>query len=329
MSFQKFKEYLNDKGKMDKVKVDPLADTGPSGAKYMPKAQTKGHKWHNVTPAQETTARLEALQIDDTPDNDGAKPAPLSPKPYSAPGTDPGQLTADGGKNGKPGKNNPDQLVKKGDEELVYKPKVQDQRLKASVKTFEEPPMKTTEEFLNKTRGLNAGQYAEYILKQTKANGVKQIIETVKAISKNDDLIEALVREIKRNGDFPKLAESILNQPELYNELAIGLSHETKGKEIARQMAKAINEITAPISEETAPSASEDDESKRKTSDKMPPDEIAGKGKPTKSVEGTPVPGSNIMRSKKQYAMMRPEHHLIEALANYRAIRATMKNIVK
>jgi len=323
MTFHKFKEYLNDKGKMDKVKVDPLADTGPDGAKFMPKAQTKGHKWHNVTPSTETAAKIEALQIDDTPNNDGAKPAPLSPKPYSAPGTDPGQLTADGGKNGKPGKNNPEPLAKKGDQELVYKPKAQNQRLKASVKTFEEPPMKTTEEFLNKTRSLNAGQYAEYVLKQTKAEGVKQIIETVKTISKNNDLIEALVREIKRNGDFPKLVESILNQPELYNELAIGLAHETKGKEIARQMAKAINEITAP-------SASEDDESKRTTSDKMPPNEIAGKERPTiaKSVGGTPVGDNNIMRSRKQYVMMRPEHHLIEALANYRAIRATMKNIV-
>jgi hypothetical protein len=321
-----FSEYLSDKGKMDKVKVDPLADTGPDGKKFMPKAQTKGHKWHNVT-------ATEALQIDDTPNGDGAKPTPISPKPYSAPGTDPGQLTADGGKNGKPGKNNPDQLVKKGDQEFVYNPKVQDQRLKASVKTFEEPPMKTTEEFLNKTRSLNAGQYAEYVLKQTNAEGVKQIIETVKAISKNNDLIEALVREIKRNGDFPKLVESILNQPELYNELAIGLAHEIKGKEIARQMAKAINEITAPSAskkEDYDDEDDEEDESKRTTSEKMPPNETAGKGSPTiaKSVSGAEVADNNIRQSRKQYVMMRPEHHLIEALANYRAIRATMKNIV-
>ena len=63
--------------------------------------------------------------------------------------------------------------------------------------------------------------------------------------------------------------------------------------------------------------------------------EINSRGQPAeentrkaKNVKDMPIDDKNIMMSKKQYAMMRPEHHLIEALANYRAIRATMQKII-
>ena len=306
MTFQRFQEYLDDRGKFqEKPVVSKTADTGPKGAKYLPKAQTKGHKWHDVT------AKDEALQIDDTPNGDGAKATPSSPKLYSPNGTDPGLLTADGGKNGKPGKNNPDPLVDKGEKDLVWNPKIdprdpKGQRLKAAVKTFEKPPM---EQFVDKTKNLSVAQYAEYVLKQNKVDGMKKIVETANTISGNNDLIEALVREIKHKGDFAKLTESLLNQPEFYQELAIILASD-EGRNVAWQIAKAINEITAPPG--TKDDVEEDDD----------------KAHHTKSVKNTPVEDPNIMRSKKQYVMMQPEHHLIEALASYKSIKGTMKKIV-
>jgi len=306
MTFQRFKEYLNDKGDIQKkpvVKAD--ADTGPSGksAPKPPKAQTKGKNWKNFQ------VKGEAAQVDDG--GDGTKPAA-----YSAPGTDPGQQTADGDK----GKADP--LSQKGDKSLVYNPKTGDQSLK--MKKLQDTK---TETFLNKTRGLSAQGYAEYVLKQSSPNGIKQIIETVELISKNELLVEALVRELKRKGDFATLIETVLSQPETYNEIAASLASPSRGKDIARQLAKAVNEITAePASDDIVPETP--------ASKKMPPnkDSINSRGEPVqpehnarraKTVKGVPAEDGNIMQS-----MMRPEHTLIEALANYKSIRMAMKKLV-
>jgi hypothetical protein len=280
MIFQRFKEYLNDKGDLQKKPiVDPDADTGPSGksSPRPPKAVTKGKNWKN----------MEAAQINDG--GDGTKPAP-----YMAPGTDPGMETADGDK----GKADP--LGQKGDRSLVYKPKTEDQTLKMK-KLHNTTPEKTkTEEFLNITKGLSPERYAEYILRKTDAKSVKQVIETVEIINKNELLVETFVREMKRKGDFVKLVEAVLAQPETYGEIATALASPSKGKNVAHQLAKAVNEITAP--------AANDIENPRKA----------------KTVKGIPTEADNIMISKK----LRPEHNLIEALANYGSIKMAMRKLV-
>lgn len=347
MSFQKFKEYLNDKADLQKKPIiDPEADTGPSGksAPKPPKAVVKGKNWKNFEAAQQdpdadvgpppnkaikppkaaTKGKNwkipEAAQIEDG--GDGRQPAP-----YMSPGSDPGQLTADGNAG------NADPLGQKGDKGMIYNPKTMDQALKMKKLHDTTPENTKTEIFLNKTKGLSTSNYAEYVLKQSNPKGIKQIIETVEIINHNELLVEALVRELKRKGDFTPLISAILSQSETYAEIAARLANESHGKDISRQLAKAINEITADT-------ASNDDIIREKPASKSMPinaDSINPRGKPVvpeensrhaKTVKGVQVDDDSIMQSKKQYVMMRPEHHLIEALANYKAIRSTMKKII-
>ncbi len=302
MDLKSFSEFLrkqrneaaaltDDKGGVELSKKKPIisadGDTGPSGTKSPkpPKAVTKGKGWKN----------FEAAQVSDG--GNGTEPAP-----YSAPGTDPGLENADG----KEGRANP--LGDKGEKDLIYNPKTADQRLKINVGKTK------TESFLDETKGLNSEKYIEFVLRKTNGKAVQQIIETVNLVKENEGLIEALVREMKRQGAFDKLVETILDQPETYKEFAINLADENKGKEISRNLAKAINEITAPPE-------GDNDEELTPPSKKMPrnDDSIGPRGQPVK-------PEMNAR--KKQYVMMRPEHHLIEALANYKALRATMKRVI-
>jgi hypothetical protein len=312
MSFQRFKEYLTDKGDLQKKPiVTPDADTGPSGKNTPrpPKAVTKGKNWKN----------FEASQVEDG--GNGTKPAP-----YMGVGTDPGLETADG----KAGKADP--LGLKGDKSLIYNPKTMDQALKMKKLHDTTPEDTKTEQFLNATKNLSPESYAEYILKKTNGKGVKQILETVELINKNELLIETFVREVKRKGDFPPLISAILSQPETYAEIAARLANESHGKDIARQLAKAVNEITAgPAADDIVPekpaskSKPRNDDSINARGQSVVPDENVRKAKTVKDI---PTEAGNILQSKKQYVMMRPEHNLIEALANYKSIRATMKNIV-
>jgi hypothetical protein len=297
-----FREYLDRNKKLqEKPIISVDGDTGPSPTKGMkpPKAVTKGPHYKN----------FEAAQVSDN--GNGADNVP-----YSAPGTDPGQLTADGN----PGKANP--LGDKGDSHLIYNPKVQDQRLKTSLNKTK------TEAFLADTRGLNSEQYVEFVSRRTNSKGIGQILETAKAVKGNKNLIETLVREIKRQGDFPAFVKAVLDQPETYSEIAINLADNTKGKDISRQLAKALNEITAPpVDTET-----DDDIPKQRPEDVVkqePASKKVPRDESSINTRGQPVePDMNARQMKKQYVMMRPEHSLIEALANYKAIRATMKHIV-
>ncbi len=330
MSFQKFKEYLDDKGDLQKKPiVSDDGDTGPSAKSALkpPKAVTKGKNWKN----------FEASQVEDG--GDGTKPTP-----YSAPGTDPGLLVADGGKNGRPGKSNPDPLSQKGDKNLIYNPKTDDMRLKMKKLEPTTPEDTKTEQFLNQTKGMSSDKYAEFVLKNSNSTSVKQIIETVDAIKDNGLLLDSLVRELKRKGGFEKLLEAVLDQPETYNEIACRLANESKGKETARQLARAINEIAA---EATDGPATDDMVREKPASRNMPQNdsEINARGQavppsqnvrtpPTnfrtpKTVNGTQLPANttDIQMSQKQ-PMMRPEHHLIEALAHYKSIKNVMKKLV-
>lgn len=319
MAFTKFQEYLNGKSDMQKKPtIDGRADTGPTGkeAPKPPKAQTKGKNWKNYEVE-------EASQAEDG--GNGTKQPP-----YSAPGTDPGiQHAADGKGEKSPVKGlYSDPLGQKGPKDLIYKPKTGDQALKMKKQHDTTPEPTPTEAFLNHTRNMSAESYVDYILKQTTAKGVKQILETVEIINKNELLIEALVRELKRKGDFAPLVAAVLKQPETYIEIAARLANESHGKEVSRQLAKAINEITAePASKDAIP--------EEPASKKMPPndDSINATGQPVapdanarkaKSVKGLPTESDNIMQSRK----LRPEHNLIEALANYKSIRSEMKKVV-
>ena len=247
MSFKNFKEYLDQKGKLQTSPIiDGKADTAPTAPPRPPKAVTKGKNWKDYK-------ANEAAAIEN-----GENPAP-----YKGTGTDPGQPKYEKG------------LVYQGDQGLVYKPKTEDQHLKTNLNKTK------TEQFIDKTKQMTPEQYANFILQSKDSASLNKITEAVDAICKNKNLIETLVRELKRKSVYPELMSSVLDQPETYKELAIVLANENSGREVSRQIAKAVSEITA-----------------------QPMDE----GK----------------KSKKQYVMMRPEHHLIEALANYGNIRNSM-----
>lgn len=315
MSFTKFQEYLNNKNDLQKKPtVDGRADTGPSGkaAPKPPKAATKGKNWKDFEVG-------EGAQVDDN--GNGAKNVP-----YSAPGTDPGLQHAADAKGEKSPVKGPysDPLGGKGPKDLIYNPKTMDQALK--MKKLGED--NKTETFLNTTRNMSPEDYAAYILNQTNAKGIKKVLETVEIINKDELLIEAFVREMKRKGDFQPLISAILSHPETYAEIAIRMANESHGKDIARKLAKAINEITAePAQDDIVP--------EKPASKKMPrnDDSVNARGqsvvpemnaRKAKTVKDIPAETDNILQSQ----MMRPEHHLIEALANYKSIRATMKKLI-
>lgn len=210
MSFTNFTEYLNQKGKMqEKPIVDPMADTSPTAPPRPPKAVTKGKGWKDYK-------AHEAAGVKDE-----------EPAPYKGPGTDPGQPKYEKG------------LVYQGDQELIYKPKTDDQTLKTDWGKTK------TEAFIEKTRSMKPDEYASFVLQSQEPNALKKILEAVEAISKKPNLAENLVREIKRKGNYDALMNAVLDQPETYKEFAIALANENKGKEISRQIAKSVNEIAA------------------------------------------------------------------------------------
>ncbi len=321
MAFTKFKEYLNDKGDVQKkADVDGRADTGPSGkdSPKPPKAQTKGKNWKNFQ------VKDEAAQVEDG--GNGTKPAP-----YSAPGTDPGlQHAAD-----EKGEKSPvkglysDTLAGKGSKDLIYKPKTADQALKMKKLHDTTPEDNKTEQFLSQTSGLSTGDYADFILKRNDAKSIKHVLELAEILNQNSGLLETFLRELKRKGSFDKLVEAVLDHPETYATLAHNLADQSsRGKAIARQVAKAVSEITAePAADDIVP--------EKPASRNMPANDdiINARGQAVtpdmnarraKSVKGVPTETDNIMQSRK----LRPEHQLIEALANYKSIKSTMKKLV-
>lgn len=238
MAFTSFQEYLDKNKKIEKPIVDPLADTGPTPTPKPPKAATKGKGWHLVGKSG-AAAATEAAQINDTPN--GADPVP-----YSAPGKDPGLETADGG----PEK---ESLGDKGDAGLIYNPKTANQKLDVRVNksvdtTTKEPiPPKVvkaskTESFLSETKDLNHEQFAEFILKKNSGAEINQVMQASTLVTHNKNLIETLVREIKRKGGFEELMQAALSQPEAYLEIAKALQTETN----LNRLNKIMRETTAP-----------------------------------------------------------------------------------
>jgi len=239
MAFTRFQEYLDKNNKIEKPIVDPLADTGPTPTPKPPKAAKEGKNWHIVGKSG-AAAATEGAQVNDTPY--GADPAP-----YSAAGKDPGLETADGG----PEK---ESLGDKGDSSLIYNPKTMTQKLdvrtnKSVDKTTKEPvPAKIikssgkTESFLHKTKDLNTEQFTEFILKKTSGKEINRVLETSSLIANNKNLIEALVRDIKRKGGFEELMRAALSQPEAYIEIAKALQNENN----LNKLNKLMKETTAP-----------------------------------------------------------------------------------
>jgi len=256
MSFKNFSEYLNQKGKLQTEPiVDGKADTAPTAPPRPPKAVNKGKNWKDYK-------ATESAQLEDG--GNGTEPAKYTspgtqmPPPYKGPGTDPGQPKYEKG------------LVYQGDQELVYNPKTDDQHLKTNLNKTK------TESFIETTREMTPKQYADFVLKNKNATSVSKIAEVVDAIKDNKDLVETLVRELKRKGAFANLMSTVLDQPEAYTELAMVLANENTGKEVSRRIAKAVNDVT---------------------------------------------PETTLDEST---TILRPEHHLIEALGSYNSIKTSM-----
>jgi hypothetical protein len=336
MALMHYKEYLEKNGKVELQKqaiVSLNGDTSKFPKEKAPgKAETKsksGH-WHT-----------EAAVVDD--DN--------GPLEYMGPGKDPGlQMAGDGGENSPPlGSRDVPQSG------MVYHPKTDPyQNLNVDIDTFTktksvnykanapaktvdqgmptpprpfdkaEKPFSPTENFIHHTSKLTPEQYANLILK-TNGNSIKDITEVTTKIGKNLNLLETFVREVKRKGNFAELMQAILNQPEAYQEFAIAIASDTSK---ARQVAKFINETTAPpVSED------EDDEEDEKQNpnmvrnkDKVQPKPASQMMPPDNSqqLNSPPANPSNVPSAPE----MRPEHAFIQALAGYKNIRHTMQEIL-
>ncbi len=218
-------------------------------------------------------------------------------------------------------------LLYKGDKELVYEPG----GYNAKETTRESWPKSKTEQFIDDTKELSTLDFIDRVKEKLKLEGIPAIRETSNLVSNDENLMETLVREIKRNGGFSKLMQEVLGHQEAYTEIALLMSEE---ESVCNQLARAIRETTkidettdVPIKDEMG-----GDE------DETPPEGVEGEvegevapGTPTQPGAPQPQPGAApetgqmpqtpmAQMRKRQHVMMRREHNLIKALQRYNII---------
>lgn len=319
MALKSFSEYLGDNGKLNgKGELTAITSLNADTSVYPKidkpgKAQKKGKGWHT-----------EAAVVDD--DN--------GPFAYKGDGKDPGlQMAGDDDSNVAPlGSRDVPQSG------MVYHPKTDpSQNINVDIDTFEptksvrykvNAPGKTVDygmptpprPFNKAEKPYNQqSEYKEFMRQADNASVLHEVINVSNKIGKNLHLLESFVREIKRNGDFANLMVAILNQPEAFSEIAINVAAD-EGK--ARQIAKALNETVA---EPIAAEEDEDTKSPKKSMNRKKdfrPQEPASEKMPPKDDTNVQPDGSPPS------TMMRPEHALIQALANYKNIRETMQEVL-
>ncbi len=239
MNFRHFKEYLNAKGKLqEKPEVDSSGDTAPTPPKKPPTPVTKGKNWE-------------------------ANPLAGKPADYT-PTTSPAKQ-----QKGTPG------LANDGDKKLVYEPETPetiDKEGGKKVSTW--PKAATTKEFLDNTKGMSISEFVNFVSQENQTNGQVNPLPYIRfvanLVSKNPNLMESLVREIRRNNGIGILANESLKLPEAVDEVAFMMQDE----KFTRRLEKAMREtVEAPASE------TEFDEPKKK--------------RRTKSIDGNKVDMGN------------------------------------
>ena len=311
-NFRKFKEYLDNRGKLQEKPIESDdADTGPKPEKYPESPATSGKNWKTTTPQDK-------------------------PKAYMGVGTDPGQQKYDKG------------FANDGNKNLIYEPKVGKPE-KEGGKKLDTWPKGKTEAFLDNTRALTLAEFASYVSEQSK-NGL-QDLPTITAYktgpicpdpmqamryvvtlaAANDRLMESLVVMLKSQGSLDRFLREATNHTDTYNELAFMLADPENGSTVARRLVKALSEVTI----ETVDIPADKDAAVidvKKEKKPMPPDPKGPPATqqkqppvnaktPAMNVGGQPMAGGQqamagvqISQGGVQPTQVQPEHNLVAAL---------------
>jgi hypothetical protein len=165
-----------------------------------------------------------------TPPQGGANytaPGAQPPKGHQADGPDKGGFAND------------------GDKKLVYKPKVEG--------TYEREQVKTkTQEWLDTTKELSLSEFAKEI-RHSALDGIDEgesptdnIRQTVANCKMNPNLMESLLREIKRADLLEAFVVQAFQLPEAFSGLAKLMETSDEGDVICRRLVRAMNEIVGP-----------------------------------------------------------------------------------
>lgn len=264
-----FEEYLNARGKVeekpkvaviaDKLEVEPKSDPKAAG-KGVSASVKKGGKHAQIKEADQKESWLTKLRkafhkeyVDESgklverpateiiPDYKGNTPnAPVKangmsePAPYKS------------GKDASYPKGEEEGLANKGDKNLVYNPDTKEGDSEnipggRTVKT-------KTEDFLDKTRGLNLQEFTRYIIEcGCSSSDSFQKIREVAALSVTDTRsVDNLVHEFKRAGLLSKLIEAVLDHPESYGEITALLGAEG-GSQRYKSLVNSLNKFLETV----------------------------------------------------------------------------------
>jgi len=279
--FWTFKEYLDAKRKLVKTpKKEDVPDYhGPKPTKP-DKPATSGDNWSS-----------------------GVKPKG-SPSPYKGPGTDPGQKKGEKGG-----------FADMGDKDLKYEPKAglvdkageggEKKKSWPNVATVKHAGAKAHESlldpFLDRTKDMPLPEFAKYVQRQlTEHCGCenKEIphvvaytsgpyhpdpIQAIKYVAflanENQNIMRALLREMKRLGSMDRLLEGLLSIPETYSEI---VHHMSVDPTVSSRIVRAMNDQILKA-EGVGPPAHRDevdDEPDPANNAESEPDRIEGEDEP-------------------------------------------------
>lgn len=122
-----------------------------------------------------------------------------------------------------------------GDEKLKYKPGVSKEKAPSGWK-----------ENHGILEVINDIKEKQKISNEEVKNPILEIKRVSEYVSENENLLQLLVREIKKSGNFNKLAKEVLSHDETFKELANQL---TEDERTGKVLARAIQEITAEPAE--------------------------------------------------------------------------------
>ena len=247
-----FDEYLNAKGVLEKPKEKLVADyDGPKGVED--KAAKKNCcKMKGLKEYLDEKGKIVEPKVELVADYKG--PNPVSPdqgdskaKPYKAVTGNESSAKGECG------------LGDKGDKNLIYEPDT-----KVEGKNTAIPGGKTltkTESFLEKTRGLSLDEFTDYMIKEccTDMDGGElptvtayttgkfhpfppEAIKYITALSgKNGGIMESLVNEMKRQKLAGALVKTLMDHPEIYDEITSLLGDSEEGPKRSQALARSMN----------------------------------------------------------------------------------------
>jgi len=254
----KFDEYLNAKGNIDKPKVKVVADyEGPKGVED--KAAKKNCcKMKSLKEYLDEKGKITEPKVELVADYKG--PDPVSPeqggsktKPYRATASNESAPKGECG------------FGDKGDKNLIYEPDVEIKGKNTAIpggKTLAKETLTKTEQFLNKTKNMSLDEFTDYMLQECCGDGATEDLPTVTAYTagkfhpfppeaikyitalsgKNGGIMESLVNEMKRQKLGGALVKTLMDHPEIYDEITSLLGDPDGGSKRSQSLARSMNE---------------------------------------------------------------------------------------